>query len=104
MRLLDQVIEGEDGDLVEQRGDEPDQRGGRERQAVDRQIAHGIHGILEPAVRPGRLGHDPVGAGEEVVPVVPVPQRGGGPHLRCDPDQGEHGPHGDLQTARQPDA
>src|SRR5256886_2289806 len=52
MRFFDRAVEREDGGLVEQRCGEARQRPGQERQAVDLQIADGVHGVLEEPVRP----------------------------------------------------
>jgi len=60
VRLLDQVVEGEDGALVEQRGDQAERGRGRERQTVHRQVTHRVHWIPEPAIRPSGLGDDPL--------------------------------------------
>src|SRR6266853_1130058 len=70
VRLLHQEIEGQNRDLVEGRGQQPQPGAAHQRQAVRRQVADGIHRILEEAIGAGRTGRARRVGSEEVVPVV----------------------------------
>src|SRR6266851_2963289 len=96
VRLLHPKIEGQNRDLVEGRGQQPQPGAAHQRQAVRRQVADCIHGILEEAIGAGRTGRARRVGSEEVVPVVArYAQLGGRPQL----DRASH--HNEQDAAHQ---